>query len=109
QVAKSADLVAAIDLIVAALLLWYFGSVAVKTGVELMANGLKLDRPGDVFDARNAGAALARALFTMAPVAITAILTLLITSVVTHLQQTKLVWSTEPLVPNFERLNPAEG
>lgn len=109
QIAKSADLVAAVDLIAAALLLWYFGSVAVKTGVELMASGLRLDNPSEVFNAANAGTALARQLWTMAPVAITAILALTLTSLASHLQQTRLVWSTDPLTPNFERLNPLQG
>ena len=97
QVAKSTDLVAAIDLIAAALLLWYFGSVAIKTGTELMAGCLKLERSQELFDARNAGSALVNALITMAPIAIVAILVLLVTSVVSHLQQTRLIWTrSEP-------------
>jgi flagellar biosynthetic protein FlhB len=108
QVAKSTDLVAAVDLVVAALLLWFFGSVVVKTGVELMSKGLRIGDT-EVFNASTAGVALLHALITMAPVAITAILALLLTSVLSHLQQTRLVWSTEPLTPNFERLNPVSG
>lgn len=109
QVAKSTDLVAAIDLIAAALLLWFFGSVAVQTGRALMYSGLKLDNPAEVFDGKTAATALANALLTMAPVAIVAILALLLTSIAAHIQQTRLIWSTEPLAPKFERLNPAEG
>lgn len=109
QVAKSTDLVAAIDLIAAALLLWYFGWVAIKTGKQLMRSGLSLDNPQEVFDGATAATALATSLLTMAPVAIVAILALLLTSIAAHIQQTKLVWSAEPLSPKFERLNPAEG
>ncbi|MFT3686088.1 MAG: EscU/YscU/HrcU family type III secretion system export apparatus switch protein [Phycisphaerales bacterium] len=45
----------------------------------------------------------------MAPVAITAILALLLASVASHLQQTRLVFSVEALEPKLERLNPMEG
>ncbi|HZW06303.1 MAG TPA: flagellar biosynthesis protein FlhB [Phycisphaerales bacterium] len=112
QVAKSTDLVAAIDLITAALLLWFFGSVIVRTGRDLMEAGLRMQGDGagaSLFDARAAGTALARSLLTMAPVAVTAILALLLASVIAHVQQTRLVLSTEPLVPNIERLNPIAG
>lgn len=109
QVAKSTDLVAAIDLIAAALLLWYFGYAAVETGKQLMHNGLKLDSPSAVYDGKTAGVALANAMMTMAPVGIVAILALLLTSIAAHIQQTKLIWSAEPLAIKFERLNPMEG
>ena len=109
QVAKSTDLVAAVDLIVAALLLWFFGAVAVKTGKELMSSGLSLAGDTALFDARAAGLAFARSLITMAPVAVTAILAILLASILAHLQQTRIIWSTEPLSPKFERLNPVEG
>ncbi|MDP1662175.1 MAG: flagellar biosynthesis protein FlhB [Phycisphaerales bacterium] len=113
QVPKSQDLVAAIDLVAAALLLWFFGSVAVKTGKELMSTGLRFggDGPGgsEIFDTRSAGLALARSLLTMAPIAITAIGALLLTSLIAHIQQTKLIWSADPLTPKLERLNPVAG
>lgn len=112
QVAKSPDLIAAIDLVVAALLLWFFGSVAVETGTELMSSGLRFegDKAGaGLFDTRNAGLAFARSLITMAPVAVTAILALFVAAVLGHLQQTRGIWSTEPLTPSFDRINPVAG
>ncbi|MBY0308532.1 MAG: EscU/YscU/HrcU family type III secretion system export apparatus switch protein [Phycisphaerales bacterium] len=109
QVAKSADLVAAIDLIVAALLLWYFGSAAVHAGIDLMDAGLRIDRAAEPLDARTAGVIIGRAFLTMAPVGASALLILTAVTVAAHIQQTRLVWSTEALAPKVERLNPVEG
>lgn len=107
QVAKSADLSAAIDLIGAAGLLVLLGGVAVKGFIAIMRQTLDeqgLGATGDTlepllrFCAIEAAKAAAPLLGVM-----------VLVGLVSQLVQVGFLFSTEKLTPKFERLNPFKG
>lgn len=109
QIAKSMDLSGAVDLIGAALLLSGVGAMLLSLGGTLMKDQLiagagseALDEGSTILMIREAGikCGLAAIPFMLAAAMIAA---------VSHVLQVGFNWSTHPLVPDLNRLNPISG
>ena len=109
SVARSIDLSGAVDLIGALLIVWFCGSMLVTGFGQLMRRLLAGEGPGVMLDSAEAGRtfgwAMAQGFITAWPVFVAMFLVV----VLSHLQQTKLLFTLEPLAPKLERLNPVEG
>jgi len=109
NVAKSAELVAAMDLIVAALLLWFFGSMAMEVGAGVMREGLSVRSVSGTLGTGDIAHDTLLALARGGPILGVALGVLMLTSVVGYLQQVQFVFSTKPLEPKLNKLNPISG
>jgi flagellar biosynthetic protein FlhB len=109
NVAKSTEVVAAMDLIAAALLLWFFGSMAIEVGAGLMRTGLSVRSVSGALSESEAPHELLTMLARSGPVLGVALGVLLLTSVVGYLQQVQFLVTTKPLEPKLERLDPFKG
>lgn len=107
QIAKSTDLSAAIDLIGATILLALLGGMIVESMGSLLRRVLE-DGPGAIAPGAtphvlklcmvNGAWALGPALLAIAGV-----------SLMGQVMQTGLLWTTQPLAPKFNKLNPVNG
>lgn len=109
NVAKSTEVVAVMDLIAMALLLWFFGSMALEVGAGLMRAGLSVQSVGGALSVGEASHELLLMLARSLPVLGVALAVLLLTGVVGYVQQVQFLLTTKPLEPKLERLNPAAG
>jgi flagellar biosynthetic protein FlhB len=109
NVAKSPELVSAVDLTAAILLLWFVGAISIELFGGLMRDGLTLANVKETIDPSSALPALGRACIRALPVLAAALAAIVLVSLIAHLQQVKFLFSTKPLEPKPERLNPVEG
>jgi len=109
QIAKSQDLSGAIDLIGAALLIIVLGGVMLKSlGVAM--RGIYEDPSGLAVTSTEAmlqtlTGSMAQTLVTLSPF----LLGLFLIGVLSQMVQVGFLFTTKPLEPNFERLNPIAG
>lgn len=107
QVAKSTDLAAAIDLIGGVILLMIFGGAIIRAMAAVMRN--VLTNPADTLDPRDMGQLLVtitwETVLAMAPV----IGLIAVVAALSHIVQFGLLFTTEPLIPKFDKLNPITG
>jgi flagellar biosynthetic protein FlhB len=107
QVAKSQDLSSAIDLITSVALIAVFGGSLIKSIAGVMRH--VLERPYDAMEPKAMGGLL----FTMmgqSAAAVAPVLGLLfILGIAAHVMQVGFLFTTQPLQPNFSRLNPING
>lgn len=109
NIAKSPELVAAIDLTAAVLMLWFFGSIAVEVFGALLRENLASPNMREMLDPSAAWLALGRACVRSLPLLCASVAIIVGVSLLSHLQQVRFVFSTKPLEPKFDRLNPVEG
>lgn len=109
KIAKSPELVAAVDLTAAVLMLWYFGSVCVEVFGAILRENLSAADMKEILDPSAAWVALGRACVRGLPVLAAAVGVITLVSLLGHLQQVKFVLSTKAIEPKLERLNPVEG
>lgn len=109
QIAKSIDLSGALDMIGAAALIWLFGTTVVAGLSEVMRGLLADNAPSGWLDAESApllfGWALARGFAVVWPMM--AIMFGLVLAI--QLQQVGFLFTTKPLEPKVDKLNPFTG
>lgn len=107
QVAKSTDLAAAVDLIGVALLLVALGSGVAKASLEAMRRGLT--DFSNTLTPEQLGVATRELLLppAIAFVPVLGLITIII--ILAHVMQVGVLWTTQPLMPKLERLNPIKG
>ncbi|CAG0999762.1 Flagellar biosynthetic protein FlhB [Phycisphaerales bacterium] len=107
QIAKSQDLASAIDLIGAAIVILLLGAFVANGMAEVVRRVLGDDSP--LLDAEFAGE-LIRDVSIRAGLAVAPVLGIVVViGIISHLLQVGPHFTTQPLVPNFERLNPVAG
>lgn len=109
NIAKSPELVAALDLTALVLMVWFLGAVSVEVFSGLMRDGLSSRDVRGMIDATSALQALGRACVRGAPVLGVALGVIVLVTLLAHLQQVRFVFSTKSLEPKPEKLNPVEG
>jgi flagellar biosynthetic protein FlhB len=107
QVVKSQDLVGAIDLVAALVLLATLGGGIIRAFAQVMRRSL--DSGYEQIRIDTVGPLLRAIVLELLVGAGPVIGGLLVISVLAHLVQTGLLWTTEPLIPNLDRLNPING
>lgn len=110
QIAKSPDLTAAVDLVAALLLVYYFGSWLTAGLRELLRRSLAGEMPGG--DAAGVGGVVRDAAWSFVQagvLAAPAMVAMGAVVVMAHLPQTQFLLTLEPLRPKLERLSPVEG
>ncbi|MBL8990778.1 MAG: flagellar biosynthesis protein FlhB [Phycisphaerae bacterium] len=109
QVARSPDLAAAIDLVGAALLVWFLGSSLVS-GLKLMLQrSLAGEGPGAPLDVRSAGEAFAWSMLQGLWVAGPVIVIMWVVACAAQFLQVGWMLTLQPLAPKLDRLNPVAG
>jgi flagellar biosynthetic protein FlhB len=109
NVAKSVELVSALDLVVAFALIWYFGSLCVELFAEMLRAHLRpvdmltLTRPGEL------ASGMVEAFKQTFPILAVALGVLALVSGLGHLAQVQFLFSTKPVEPNIERISPLSG
>src|ERR1051325_8989939 len=107
QVAKSQDLSAAIELITSVVLIAVFGGSLLKAIAGVMRH--VLERPYDSLESKAMGALLLQ-LMGQSAAAVAPVLGLLfVLGVAAHIMQVGFLFTTQPLQPNFSKLNPVNG
>ncbi|HYE62864.1 MAG TPA: flagellar biosynthesis protein FlhB [Phycisphaerales bacterium] len=107
QVAKSQDLAAAIDLIGGVILLMIFGGAIIRAMTAVMRN--VLTNPGGNLDPRDMGQLLVTITWETV-LAMTPVIGLIaVVAAMSHIVQFGLLFTTQPLMPKFDRLNPITG
>lgn len=108
QVAKSGDLISAVSLFIFTILTGVLGQYVFTNGLKLLKNSLSIDY-GINLSFTNLRPILINSVIQyfilFAPIAIIA----MILGIIINLVQTGFIFTTEPLKPDFKRLNPIEG
>jgi flagellar biosynthesis protein FlhB len=107
QVAKSQDLSAAIDLITCVVLIAVFGGSLIKAIASVMRH--VLERPYDSLDPRLMGGLLLDMMGQSAAAVAPVLGLLFVLGIAAHVMQVGFLFTTQPLTPNFSRLNPVNG
>jgi flagellar biosynthetic protein FlhB len=109
QIAKSADLSGAVDLIGTALLLAGVGGALFQLGGSLMQSQLTAGAGPDALDRHTTEMMLREAGLKAALAALPFMAGAALIAALSHVLQVGPVWSTQVLSPNFSRLNPVAG
>lgn len=109
QIAKSADLSAAIVLLGVVLLVWYFGTGMVREMTALMRQVLAGEVPGGLLSESGAIPAFVLATVQGALSVWPIIVLLMLIVYLAHYHQVGFLITTKPLQPNFGRTNPIKG
>lgn len=109
QVARSQDLAAALELLVAALFLAAAGGGGVIVLTQLVRRSLSGDTPGDMLDVDAAGPVLAWTATQVAIVLVPLLGVMFLAAVLAAVVQFGWLFTTHPLVPRLDRLNPLTG
>ncbi|MEW8973749.1 MAG: flagellar biosynthesis protein FlhB [Tissierellaceae bacterium] len=108
QVAKSGDLISAVSLFIFTILAGVLGQYVFTNGLKLLKNSLSIDY-GINLSFTNLRPILINSVvqyfILFAPIAIIA----MILGIIINLVQTGFIFTTDPLKPDFKRLNPIEG
>jgi flagellar biosynthetic protein FlhB len=107
QVAKSQDLSAAIDLITSVSLIAVFGGSLVRAVSGVMRR--VLERPYETLEPKAMGALLFETMGQSAAAVAPVLGLLFVVSIAAHVMQVGFLFTTQPLQPNFSRLNPVNG
>jgi flagellar biosynthetic protein FlhB len=108
QIAKSQDLAAALDLIGGVLLIVFFGGSAITIMAAVMRRVLG-DSVGNPIDPASIRPVLVATSLQTALILGPALAALLLVGVLAHAGQVGWLFTTEPLVPKFTKLNPVAG
>lgn len=106
---KSVDLSGSIDLLGAVLLIWLLGPMLVAGCAEVMRRLLGASDPTELINQDSTIRVFLWSMTKMVTIAAPIMLSLLVVAAVAQIQQVKLVFSLEPLMPKLERLNPMAG
>jgi len=109
QIARSADLSSAIDLIGGTTLIAVMGAVAVSILAQLMRRILENQVPGSSLDVQNLRPLVVYSAFEAGKVILPALLVLMLIGFLSNFIQVGTLLTFEPLRPNLSRLNPFSG
>ncbi len=109
QVAKSQDLSSAIELSGAVIIVALFGGTAVTVLAGVMRRVLSGQLPGEPLDSSSVWAVVTWAARESAWLLIPALLLMFAIACAAQYMQVGALWTTKPLSPKFERLNPVAG
>jgi flagellar biosynthetic protein FlhB len=107
QVAKSTDLAGAIELIGSVLLLAIFGAGLARALAHVVRRGLSEGVPSVSMD--TLGQMLREMVIPPAIAGVPVLLLMAVVGVLAHMVQFGPLFTTQPLTPKFERLNPIKG
>jgi flagellar biosynthesis protein FlhB len=107
QVAKSQDLAAALDLIAGMILLVVFGGALARAMAGVMRE--VLGNPAETLNPRDIGGLLVKLTWESIAVVTPVLGLLVVVAAASHIVQAGLVFTTHPLEPKFDKLNPITG
>jgi flagellar biosynthesis protein FlhB len=108
QVARSADLAAAVGLLAGMLLLHWYGQAVIKGFAQMMESGLVMDRVAtDGVTALDQGwrFALRHAAVMLVPIFVFFVLI----GVIVNIVQVGFIFTAQPITPNFDKISPIQG
>jgi flagellar biosynthetic protein FlhB len=109
QIAKSQDLASAVDLIGAVVLIAFFGGIGIGGLAAMMRRILENETPGNPLNTDSIQPLLVWAAAQTGRILGPALLVMFTVACLAHIVQVGWVYTTQPLQPNFNRLNPVNG
>ena len=109
QVARSQDLGSALDLIGATILIALFGSAVAGTMRVIMIRVLGGQTPGDLLSTDSVGPMVLWSAFEAGKILLPFMLLMFVIAYLAQVTQIGLLFTTQPLQPKLDRLNPIAG